>query len=213
MQRSPPAAGEPTTSLPAAASQPGCWSRAQPSQPKFLLAKPLLPSNCYSHWSPLTQPQTAPLHGWPALCQPIAPRLYLGRDRKGPLHAGFPEVTLWQPLPVQIWLMYLEERQRKPTPPTVPNGNTPCAPLGQVPTGPAHCRSLRDRKSAQVLRGRTHGQQGQAGTHPRAWESAPPQEPHASAQERGRRRRPVRCSGPRSGGAAEALLSHHCSFI
>ena len=135
-----------------------------------------------------------------------------GLEQGGPTASRFLRGdSLWQPIQVQIWLIYSEEKQRKPTPPIVPNRNTPSVPLGQVPTGSTHCRSLRDRKSAQVLRGRTYGQQGLPGTP--GLGARPTPEAKVSSQERGRLLLPVWCSGPKSGGAAEPLLSHHCSFV
>ena len=87
--------------------------------------------------SPSPRASQAWRDAWRALCQSTAPWPLLGWDREGPLHPGFSEVTLFGNPQVQICLIYLEEKQRKPTLPTAPNKNTPsyipCGKCQQVP--------------------------------------------------------------------------------
>lgn len=98
------------------------------------------------------------------------------------MHSGFSDVDSLANPQVQIWRIYLEEKQRKPTPPIAHNGNTPSLyPLWQVPGAPLpDYRSCRD--------------QGKSSTGPQEWDRwavgaedmvAPhPLEPKVRAQER-----------------------------
>lgn len=156
----PPCPWKPVKSLLASAGHQAACSEPSPHGPTSSWWCFSSPSLQLFFLLVVAQPvQTTPLHPWPSL----APWLFLVWDRESHLHPGFSDVNSLATPQVQIWCIYLEEKQRKPTPPTAHNGNTPFLhPLWQIPAAPpphTHCRSPRDEgKSAQVLESRTDGQ-------------------------------------------------------
>ena len=126
--------------------------------------------------SPSPRASQAWRDAWRALCQSTAPWPLLGWDREGPLHPGFSEVTLFGNPQVQICLIYLEEKQRKPTLPTAPNKNTPsyipCGKCQQVPP-----TAVPSETEAAQLRSSGAGEMGNRssqGTHHKTQEFTPP---------------------------------------
>lgn len=81
---------------------------------------------------------STPSHPWHPM--PILDTLAISRlGQGGPTASWFLRRWLSGNPQVQIWCIYLEEKQRKPTPPTAHNGNTPFLhPLWQVPAALPH---------------------------------------------------------------------------
>lgn len=191
-------------------------STAQHSGPKAPLATTFPSLQLHSHQCWLTQSQGSGLEG--CLAEPASPQHpghFWAGTGAGPLHPGFLRGYSWQKPQAQICLIYLEEKQRKPTLPTAPNKNTLLYPLWQVPARPTHCSS--PQTVYQPSAGpRSRQRQPEFPGNPSQDPGVSPhldQEPQVSAAGEVTAAFPQPCCIPKSIGLLSPQFSHHCSVI